>query len=160
VPVAQPRYDTSSFWNGDSITGEAQIVIDLSRQRAFFYKNGILVGESPISSGRDEFPTTPGDYKILQKTINYRSGQYGDYVDATGHLIRKDVDRKVDPMPPQARFIGAPMPYFMRLYNGIGLHAGALPGYPASHGCIRMPRSMAQHFFENVQVGTPVSIIP
>ena len=50
------------------------------------------------------------------------------------------------------------MPYFMRIVSGTGLHAGYLPGYPASHGCIRMPEFMAENFFRSVSVGTPVTI--
>ena len=50
------------------------------------------------------------------------------------------------------------MPYFMRIVGGIGMHAGYLPGYPASHGCIRMPEFMAENFFNSVSVGTPVTI--
>ena len=50
------------------------------------------------------------------------------------------------------------MPYFMRIHGGIGMHAGYLPGYPASHGCIRLPKEMAVHFFENAKVGTPVTV--
>ena len=64
-----------------------------------------------------------------------------------------------DPKPPGTRFKGAPMPYFMRLTgSGVGLHAGYLPGYPASHGCIRMPEFMAENFFSSVSIGTPVTI--
>jgi lipoprotein-anchoring transpeptidase ErfK/SrfK len=50
------------------------------------------------------------------------------------------------------------MPYFMRVTGGIGMHEGFLPGYAASHGCIRMPGFMAERFFENVSVGTPVTV--
>lgn len=50
------------------------------------------------------------------------------------------------------------MPYFMRIHGGIGMHAGYLPGYPASHGCIRLPKEMAVHFFENAAVGAPVTV--
>jgi lipoprotein-anchoring transpeptidase ErfK/SrfK len=61
--------------------------------------------------------------------------------------------------PPGARFQGAPMPYFMRIHGGVGMHAGYLPGYPASHGCIRMPTDIAKIFFANASVGTPVSVV-
>jgi lipoprotein-anchoring transpeptidase ErfK/SrfK len=50
------------------------------------------------------------------------------------------------------------MPYFMRIVDGVGMHAGYLPGYPASHGCIRMPEFMAENFFKTVSPGTPVTI--
>ena len=58
------------------------------------------------------------------------------------------------------QFDGADMPYFMRIVGGTGMHEGYLPGYPASHGCIRMPGPMAEAFFRSVSVGTPVTIEP
>ena len=73
-------------------------------------------------------------------------------------MIRKDIDRNKDPMPKGAKYDGAKMPYFMRVSGGVGMHEGFLPGYPASHGCIRMPGFMAEAFFNHVNVGTPVSI--
>jgi lipoprotein-anchoring transpeptidase ErfK/SrfK len=80
-------------------------------------------------------------------------------VDArTGEVIQKDIDVKKDKKPPGAAFDGARMPFFMRIVGGTGMHEGFLPGYPASHGCIRMPGYMAETFFENVTVGTPVTI--
>ena len=63
-----------------------------------------------------------------------------------------------DPKPPGAHFKGAPMPYYMQIAPGFGMHAGYLPGYPASHGCIRMPEFMAEAFFKSISVGTSVTI--
>jgi len=51
------------------------------------------------------------------------------------------------------------MPYFMEFSPAVGMHAGYLPGYPASHGCVRMPRDLAALFFERVQIGTPVTVV-
>ena len=73
-------------------------------------------------------------------------------------VVRKDIDRGKDPMPKGAKYDGAKMPFFMRVQGGVGMHEGFLPGYPASHGCIRMPGFMAEAFFQNVAVGTPVTI--
>jgi len=74
------------------------------------------------------------------------------------HVIVPNVDVEKDKKPPGTHFKGAPMPYFMRIVGGTGLHAGYLPGYPASHGCIRMPEFMAENFFRSVSVGTPVTV--
>ena len=79
-------------------------------------------------------------------------------MDGHGGIIKKDVDTSKDPRPGGAIFDGAKMPFFMRIHGGVGMHEGFLPGYPASHGCIRMPRFMAEKFFSNVEVGTPVQI--
>jgi lipoprotein-anchoring transpeptidase ErfK/SrfK len=75
-----------------------------------------------------------------------------------GNVVKKDVELGKDPKPPGSMFKGAPMPYFMRITGGVGMHEGYLPGYPASHGCIRMPGKMAQIFFSNVELGTPVTV--
>jgi lipoprotein-anchoring transpeptidase ErfK/SrfK len=160
VQLAQPRYDTSTYWQGDQMAGEAAIELRLSEQRAYFYKGGVLAGATPISTGRAGFETPTGTFRVQQKVANYRSSQYGSYVDAHGHIVMRDVDRKADPMPPGTRFVGARMPWFLRVTEGIGLHQGHLPGYPASHGCIRLPGSMAQLYFQAASVGTPVTIVP
>jgi lipoprotein-anchoring transpeptidase ErfK/SrfK len=153
------NFDNVSYWDGDGARGPASIKIDLSEQRAYFYKGGEMVGVSVISTGREGFDTPTGSFKIQQKDIDHKSSAYGDYVSPGGGVIQKDVDRKKDPMPPGAVFDGARMPYFMRITGGVGMHQGFLPGYAASHGCIRMPRFMARAFFENVSVGTPVTVV-
>ncbi len=152
--------EKNSYWDGDGVSGAPSILIDLSEQTASFYKGSKLVGVSAISSGREGFGTPVGNYKILQKNPNHVSNLYGDYVDANGTVLVRNVDVKKDPKPPGAVFAGAPMPFFMRLSNGgVGMHQGFLPGVPDSHGCIRMPEKMVKIFFENVSVGTPVRVV-
>lgn len=151
-------FDTVSYWDGDGVPGSPSIKIDLGEQRASFYKGGQLVGISTISSGREGHGTTTGSFKITQKDKNHRSNLYGDYVDADGNVVVADIDIKKDPKPPGTVFRGASMPNFMRIVGGIGMHAGFLPGYPASHGCIRMPEFMSEAFFRNVDNGTPVTV--
>jgi len=152
--------DKNSYWDGDGVAGAPSIVIDLSEQQALFYKGGKLVGISAISSGREGYGTPTGKYKITQKNPNHVSNLYGDYVNAQGDAVVKNVTFKKDPMPPGTRFAGSPMPFFMRLgHSAVGLHQGFLPGVPDSHGCIRMPERMVKIFFANAPAGTPVTII-
>ena len=151
-------YDPISYWDGDGVPGTPSVAIHISEERAYFYKGGQLVGVSQLSTGREGHDTPPGSYKIIQKDPNHASSLYGDYVDAAGNIVQKDVELGKDPKPPGAIFKGAPMPNFMRITGGVGMHEGYLPGYPASHGCIRMPGKMAQIFFNNVALGTPVTI--
>jgi hypothetical protein len=152
--------DKNSYWDGDGVAGAPSIVIDLSEQQALFYKGGKLVGISAISSGREGYGTPTGKYKITQKNPNHVSNLYGDYVNAQGDAVVKNVTFKKDPMPPGTRFAGSPMPFFMRLgHSAVGLHQGFLPGVPDSHGCIRMPERMVKIFFANAPAGTPVSIV-
>ena len=161
--VKEPQranFDNVSHWDGDNVPGSPSISISLSEQRAYFYKAQELVGISVISTGREGFGTPTGQYKLQQKDRDHKSSLYGDYVDRAGNVIQKDIDNTKDPRPSGAIFDGARMPFFMRITGGVGMHEGFLPGYPASHGCIRMPGFMAESFFENVSVGTPVTIGP
>ena len=154
------NFDNVSYWDGDHVQGSPSLSISLGEQRAYFYKATELVGISVISTGREGFGTPSGQYKILQKDRDHKSSLYGDYVDREGNVLRKDIDITKDPKPPGAIFDGARMPFFMRVTGGVGMHEGFLPGYPASHGCIRMPGFMAEAFFNNVAMGTPVTIGP
>ncbi|HEV2095134.1 MAG TPA: L,D-transpeptidase family protein [Chthoniobacterales bacterium] len=150
--------DTVSYWDGDGSSGKPSVKIKLSEQRAYFYKGGQLVGISQLSTGREGLNTPSGKYSITQKDKDHVSSKYGDYVDAADNVVVPNVDVEKDPKPPGTHFKGAPMPYFMRIVGGVGMHAGYLPGYPASHGCIRMPEFMAESFFKSISSGTPVTI--
>lgn len=152
-----PR-DSVSYWDGDGIPGKPSIKIRLSEQRAYFYKGKQLVGVSQLSTGREGLATPSGNFSVIQKDKDHVSSKYGDYVDSEDNVVVANVELGKDPKPPGTRFKGAPMPYFMRIVGGVGMHAGYLPGYPASHGCIRMPEFMAENFFNSVSQGTPVSI--
>ena len=152
-------FDNVSHWEGDGMPGSPAILIRLSEQRAYFYKGSQLAGVSEISTGREGFNTALGNFKIIQKDKDHVSSRFGDILDGhTRQVIKKDADRAVDKLPKGAVFDGARMPYFMRIVGGTGMHEGFLPGYPASHGCIRMPEFMAEAFFYNTEVGTPVQI--
>jgi hypothetical protein len=156
-PPAIP--DDISYWDGEGATGSPLIKINRSQQKAFFYKGGMLVGVSRISSGNEDHATPPGKYKIVEKDKDHKSTVYGCFKDkASGQMLNDNVDIRVDKIPPGAIYYAAPMPNFMRITGGVGMHTGYLPGFAASHGCIRMPHQMSEKFFENVVVGTPVII--
>jgi len=108
-----------------------RIEVSISKQKATLFKDGKKYLNTAISSGRKGFGTPRGTYVVTNK--------YKDWISTLYH---------------------AEMPYFLRLNCGpIGLHAGALPGYPASHGCIRLPYEKAKEIFATVDVGTIVNII-
>jgi lipoprotein-anchoring transpeptidase ErfK/SrfK len=138
--------------------GPPSVKIDLENQRAYFYKGGQIVGVSMVSTGREGHNTPSGEFLVTQKDVSHISSLYGDYVGPNGEVVVPNVENEKDPRPPGTVFRGAPMPYFLRIHGGIGMHAGYLPGYPASHGCIRLPKVMATKFFEVAPVGTPVVI--
>lgn len=127
------RLATGQFvWDSEaSPTGSLFLLIDLTRQRVLLYRGGIPIAASTISSGSEGRETPTGHFTILQKKVVHRSRTYDD----------------------------APMPYMQRLTaKGVAMHAGDLPGYPASHGCIRLPRAFAKLLYGVTELGTPVMI--
>lgn len=154
-PPKQPEWS----WSGNGAPGAPEIVIDLSDQIARFYKGGVEVGHAPVSTGREGYMTPSGRFSVIQKNADHVSNLYGDYVNSAGDVVVANVGINRDKRPPGTKFRGAPMPYFMRVHGAVGMHAGYLPGFPASHGCIRLPHGAAEKFFENAPLGTPVSIV-
>jgi lipoprotein-anchoring transpeptidase ErfK/SrfK len=159
-PIAQRgAYSNQiSYWDDYRTGGTPRIVIDLDEQRAYFYRGNNVVGLSVVSTGREGYNTPPGQFRVTEKDPTHVSSIYGDYVDRSGQVVKENVDVAKDARPRGAVFRGAPMPYFLRIHGGIGMHAGYLPGYPASHGCIRLPKEMAVRFYQNAAIGTPVVI--
>ncbi len=154
------RKNDGSFWDADDMRGKPSVVINLSEQMVYLFKNGQLAGGSPISSGAEGYDTKPGRYHVMDKDIDHKSSIYGDYEDMQGNVIMQNINNRTDRKPPGTRFEGAKMYYFMRIYGGVGMHQGYLPGYAASHGCIRLPGHMAEKFYREVAVGTPVEVVP
>jgi lipoprotein-anchoring transpeptidase ErfK/SrfK len=133
------------------------VEIDLGDQKAYLLYDGRAVMESPISTGRYGHLTPAGSYQITNKDLNHTSSIYGKIVDRSGRTVVADADIDMI-VPAGTRFVKAPMRYFMQFAPGIGMHAGYLPGYPASHGCVRMPEAKAIAFFQAVAAGTPVNV--
>ena len=144
----------------ESRSGRPSIVVSLRAQEAYLYRGSHRVASSRISSGREGYRTPTGRFRVTRKDIDHRSSLYGDYVDASGRIVRPNVDSRRDRRPPHSHFVGAPMPYFLEFSPGYGLHEGYLPGEPASHGCIRLPYWKARQFYDVAHIGTPVIINP
>jgi hypothetical protein len=124
VPIDTPINQLKKgefLWMGQAVTtGPVVMVVSITEQRAYVYRNGILIGATTVSTGRPGHLTPTGVFTVLQKQKEHRSTIYD----------------------------GAPMPYMERLtWGGIALHAGGLPGYPESHGCIHLPSEFAQLLF-------------
>jgi hypothetical protein len=112
-------------------SGPVLVFVDLQAQLAYVYRNALLIGYSTISSGRKGFETPTGVFHTLQKDRHHRSSIYNS----------------------------APMPYTQRLtWGGIALHAGGLPGYPSSHGCVHLPSTFAEQLFEASPMGMTVVV--
>jgi len=107
------------------------IIVSLPEQRMYVYRNGVRIGQSTVSTGTKGHPTPTGMFTILQKKVRHESNIYK----------------------------GAKMPHMQRLtWTGIAMHAGRLPGYPASHGCVRLPVDFAERLYSVTQNGTSVVI--
>src|SRR5262249_21182298 len=148
----------SGYWKGDNGPGSPKILVYLSEQRAYFYKGKRVIGETTVSTGKPGFSTPPGHYTVLSKDAGHVSTVFGDYVDDYGNVVRSNVDSRKDARPKESHFDGARMPYAMFFRGGYAMHQGYVPPFAASHGCIRLPGSMAVKFFENAPVGTPVTV--
>jgi lipoprotein-anchoring transpeptidase ErfK/SrfK len=160
-PGSPELLDNVSYWDGDFVGGSPRIEINLSEQKAFFFKGDQIVGIALVATGKEGYNTPAGQYRIMEKTADKKSNLYGWIYDGAGNVINTDADIRKDRVPSGGRFEGADMPFWMRLTSsGIGMHLGPIPvpGQPASHGCIRISKKVASTFFANVAVGTPVSI--
>lgn len=136
------------------------VLISLTKQRAWLMAGDKVFVDTPISSGKRAGMTPTGKFSVKEKDPNHRSSIYGDFVDKSGRTVRSGVSLKIDSAPSGTTYRGASMKWFMRLTDeGVGMHVGILPGYPASHGCVRLPDEMARLIYSKVHVGTPVMIV-
>ncbi|MEQ1842623.1 MAG: L,D-transpeptidase family protein [Verrucomicrobiales bacterium] len=158
VPAPTKPVTPPYTWNETDAKGPAKVEVDLSKQRVYFYRGDVVVGETRCSTGKKGFATVCGSFTVTQKDKNHMSNLYGSFVSGEGNVVRRDVDMSKMKVPEGCSFRGAKMPFYMRFHSGYGLHAGHVPDYPASHGCVRLPRVMAERLFENCVVGTPVIV--
>lgn len=136
------------------------ITVSLTKQRAYLMLDDQIVADGPISSGKRGHSSPTGNFKVLEKDPDHRSTVYGDFVDAQGRIVRAGISSRIDSAPSGTHYVGAPMKWFLRLTDeGVGMHIGILPGYPASHGCIRESAEGAKLFYDHVRIGTPVAVL-
>jgi hypothetical protein len=112
--------------------GPIVVVVSLDEQRGYVYRNGVEIGYTTVSTGKPGHETPTGIFTILQKDKDHHSSKYND----------------------------ASMPYQERLtWDGVALHAGGLPGYPSSHGCVHLPSQFAEDLFAASHMGMTVVIV-
>jgi lipoprotein-anchoring transpeptidase ErfK/SrfK len=137
------------------------ITVNLGQQMVYVYQGDHLAAKSPTSTGKPGHETPTGHYPIIAKDINHKSNLYGYTVDAQGNVVDDNASAGEKQLPAGVVYDAAEMPYYMRIRDdGVGLHGGYLPGYPASHGCIRMPHAFAALLYSNVAMGVPVDVVP
>jgi hypothetical protein len=120
------------IWHPEiSPVGPVVIIVSVPEQTMYIYRNGVRIGRSTVSTGKKGHTTPTGMFTILQKKVSHESNIYK----------------------------GAQMPHMQRLtWTGIAMHAGHLPGYPASHGCVRLPIEFAEKLYSVTSNGTSVIV--
>ncbi|MEO6198639.1 MAG: L,D-transpeptidase family protein [Sphingomicrobium sp.] len=119
------------LWRDVAADGSERVVVSLGDQMAYLYRGNTLVAVSTVSSGKPGHDTPLGIFSVLDKKELHHSKKYNN----------------------------APMPFMQRIDDyGIALHAGMIPGRPASHGCVRLPMDFAKKLFSATDVGTPIYI--
>ena len=137
----------------------SHVIVSIGKQRAYLMLGEEVAIDTPISSGKAARPTPQGHFHVLEKDPDHRSNIYGAFCDSQRRIVREGVSSVIDSAPSGTHFIGAPMKWFMRLTDkGVGMHVGILPGYAASHGCIRLPDAEAKMIYDKVKIGTPVEV--
>jgi len=118
---------------GEMSKGPQQIIVNIGTQKVTLYSNGVRVAQGPVATGMPGHPTPQGVFSIIEKDRYHHSNIYS----------------------------GAPMPFMQRItWSGVALHAGVVPGYPASHGCIRLPTAFAIKMWNWTKMGARVIITP
>ena len=126
---AEPKKKDLGF--GQMPKGPLQIVVSIGNQKVTLFSNGVRVAQGPVSTGVPGRPTPTGVFSIIEKDRYHHSNLYSN----------------------------APMPYMQRItWSGVALHEGVLPGYPASHGCIRMSHDFAQKLWPITNLGVRVIV--
>ena len=136
---------------------KTSVEIDLQEQKAYLIRDRHVVLSTPICSGRPGHLTETGSFHVIEKERYHYSSIYGRIEDPYRRTILADADVDMR-VPPACRFVPGSMHYFIRFNSSTGMHAGVLPGYPASHGCVRLPKKNAIAFFNQVEAGTPVTV--
>ena len=156
---AKPAGSALFEWTGAGLQGPLSITIDLSEQKAVILRGGQPAGWTYVATGKSGHGTRTGRFHVSEKVRDKASTLWGRVVNSRGNVLVSDARAGRDG---GGRFVGAPMPFWMRIYGAVGMHAGPIPspGNPASHGCIRLPRPMAETLFDIVEIGTPVTVVP
>ena len=143
---------------GNVSAQQTAVIINLTEQTAYLLQDGRVALVSPIASGKEGRETPTGSFRVFSKDLNHTSRSYGHVSDSHGRIVNSNATPGSH-VPAGCHYEGARMPYFMEFSSCVGMHAGYLPGYPASHGCVRMPRDLAAAFFTRVRIGTPVKVV-
>jgi len=161
---AQPGWRKQTYRNEElmakATAQNTAVEISLREQRGILLVDGAVGMDFPVATGKASHPTPKGSYKILEKKKQHASNLYGRIFSSSGSTVVSDADTRDHGVPQGGRFVGAPMPYWMRMTTtGVGMHVGNVPGHrTASHGCIRLKKDTAVQLFSILDVGSPVTV--
>jgi hypothetical protein len=161
---AQPGWRKQTYRNEElmakATAQNTAVEIALREQRGILLVDGAVGMDFPVATGKASHPTPKGSYKILEKKEKHASNLYGRIVSSSGSTVVSDADTRDHGVPQGGRFVGAPMPFWMRMTTtGVGMHVGNVPGHrTASHGCIRLKKDTAMQLFSILDVGSPVKV--
>ena len=160
----QPGWRKLTYRNNDLMARadarNTAVEIALREQRGLLLVDGAVAMDFPVATGKASHPTPKGSYKILEKKEKHASNLYGRILSDSGSTVVSDADTRQHEVPEGGRFVGAPMPYWMRMTpTGVGMHVGKVPGHrTASHGCIRLKKDTAVQLFSILDIGSPVTV--
>ena len=155
---------TTRTWKSPSVLAIAApsntaVHINLSTQRGFLMVGEEVAMDYRVSSGSSKHKTPVGEYTIIEKLKDKRSNLYGKLLDSSGSVVKTNADARKDTVPEGGKFLGASMPYWMRLTRtGVGMHQGIVSRRYASHGCIRTHYSAVSILYSKTKIGTPVIV--
>ena len=135
------------------------VVVSLGRQRAYLLVDKEAAIDTPVSTGKRRGKTPTGEFAVQDKAASHETHLHGDFVDRDGNTVRLGVSTRIDAAPSGTTFRTVPVQFYLRLNDeGLSLHAGRLPGYPAADTAVRLPADIAPLVYQRVKQGTPVKI--
>lgn len=160
-PKAGPPPKTyETYWLVDPKRPVTRLEVWLKEQVLIVFQGDLAAAVLDVSSGKRDHETPIGRFEVQEKDAHHFSSRYGEIANAAGKVINYNAE-PTTPVPKGCHYQPSAMPFFLRLTDqGVGLHAGYLPGYAASHGCIRLKTEAAEKLFQVVPPGTKVEVIP
>ncbi len=162
--VKDPTYIAGNeLWQNPSrlsVKSPKRLEIHTRTQRGMLYVGDQVAMDFPLTTGRARADkrTPKGTFSVTEKVVNKRSTLYGSFVNSKNQIVRGGV-RVTDRRPSGSRFRGAPLPYWMRFNGAVGLHQGNVHRYPASNGCVRVPKEVAPLLYQHMAKGARVTVL-
>ncbi len=161
--ITKPTYIAGNeLWENHTLTVRKDVPkrleIHTRTQRGLLFVGDAVAMDFPLTTGKAGKRTPKGTFKVSEKKVDKSSTLYGSFVNSKNSIVRGGV-RVTDRRPKGTRFRGAKMPYWMRINGPVGIHQGSVHRFPASNGCIRLPREVAPLLFKQLKSGSKVTVL-